>query len=164
MGLAKKTIKIESKTKNGKVEIFADLERTERNINKAQFILDRFVLNSMKPFMPLRDGNFIQLVTAQNAAIAGSGKVIAAVPPQGRYLYYGKTMVDEKTGSPWARQSAKKVLVSQFAGKTNAREDLVISKSHNPKAQSHWFDAAKKQDLKEWIKAIKEAAGGNVNG
>lgn len=108
----------------------------------------------------MQDGTFINQTRAKSAAMAGSGEVCAGVAPQGRFLYEGKTMVDEKTGSPWARKGAKKVLVSQYAGKTQAKENLVFSQHAHPKAQAHWFDPAKEADGRKWTKTVKRIAGG----
>ena len=73
-------------------------------------------------------------------------------------------MVDEKTGSPWARRGARKVLVSEYTGKTNARENISYTHQAHPKAQDHWFDAAKEADQKTWIKDVKRIAGGGKHG
>ena len=144
----------------GDIRVNVKLDRFTKQYNKAQFELDSAVMTSMVPFMPMQDGSFINLTKAESAAVAGTGVVIAAAPPQGRFLYEGKTMVDEKTGSPWARKGARKVLVSQYSGKTNAKENLTYSKSAHPNAQSHWFDAAKKKDLDKWVARVKKTAGG----
>lgn len=141
-------------------EMELDLGRFEGQYSKAQFALDSAVMTSMVPFMPKETNSFINVTRAMSAAIAGSGKVIAAAPPMGRFLYEGKTMVDIDTGSPWARKGAKKVLVSQYGGKTKAKENLVFSKSAHPKAQDHWFDAAKERDGDKWVRKVKKIAGG----
>ena len=57
-------------------------------------------------------------------------------------------MVDPKTGSPWARPGAKKVVTDR---------DLEYS---NPKATPHWFDTAKENHGKSWVKKVKKIAGG----
>lgn len=145
---------------DGDIRINLNMDRFSEQFNRAQYGLDSDVMNSMVKFMPHQDGTFIQETRAASAAIAGTGEVIAGVPPQGRFLYEGKTMVDEKTGSTWARKDAKKVLVSQYTGKTNAKENLDLSKGHNPKAQAHWFDPAKEADGDKWIKNAKKTAGG----
>lgn len=142
------------------VRIRLTLDRMTDNFNRAQYALDSMVMTSMVPFMPMQDGTFINQTRAKSAAMAGSGEVCAGVAPQGRFLYEGKTMVDEKTGSPWARKGAKKVLVSQYAGKTQAKENLVFSKHAHPKAQAHWFDPAKEADGQKWVKTVKRIAGG----
>ena len=126
----------------------AALAQIEKQYGKAQYALDSMIMTSMQPYMPHRTGTFINVTKAMSAAIAGSGTVIAAAPPMGRFLYEGKVMVDEKTGSPWARPGAKKVVTDR---------DLKYS---NPKATPHWFDTAKKNHGKSWVKAVKNIAGG----
>lgn len=167
--MAKKFIKkvnfsYEDKGPNYEVNMYVDLDRFEQQYSKAQYLLDSQVMTSMIPFMPMQSGTFINATKAMSAAIAGSGKVVAAAPPFGRFLYKGKTMVDVGTGSPFARKGAKKVLVSQYSGKTNAKEDLEFSKAAHPKAQPEWFEAAKKADKDKWIKATKQLAGGGTSG
>ena len=140
----------------GDVTIRLNLDRFSDQYNRAQFELDSMVMTSMIPYMPFNSGMFIDQTRAKSAAMAGSGKVCGGISPYGRFLYEGKTMVDEVTGSPWARAGAKKVLVSQYSGKTNARENLTYSNGR----QSHWFEAAEKADKQNWIKTTKEIAGG----
>ena len=94
----------------------------------------------------------------------GTGFVCAAAEPYGRFLYMGKTMVDELTGSPYARQYAKKVLVSQFSGQTAAKENLEYTRQAHPRAQAKWFDAAKRQYGSTWIRKVKARAGGGRHG
>lgn len=141
---------------NIRYEVEVDLSRLEKNLGKAQFDLDNEVMAGMIKFMPHQTGAFINLTAGMSAAIAGTGKVVAAAPPMGRFLYEGKTMVDEKTGSPWARKGAKKVLVSQYSGKTNARPNLTYAGGR----QSHWFEAAKEEFGDDWIKHAKKTGGG----
>lgn len=139
-----------------KFHVEVDLDRVDRNLSKAQYQLDSMVMTDMTALMPHQTGGFINVTKAMSEVIAGTGKVVAAAPPMGRFLYEGKTMVDEVTGSPWARAGAKKVLVSEYAGKTNARPNLTYSHGR----QSHWFEEAKKRHGKEWIKKVKETVGG----
>lgn len=89
--------------------------------------------------------------------MAGTGQVCAGAPPYGRFLYEGKGMVDELTGSPWARKGAKKVLVSEFGGQTRAKENLTFS---NKNATPNWFETSKKRHEKSWISGVKKRAGG----
>lgn len=145
---------------SGDIKVNIKLDRFSDQYNKAQYELDSAVMTSMVPFMPMQDGTFINRTRAESASVAGTGEVVAGVPPQGRFLYEGKTMVDPETGSPWARKGARKVLVSQYKGKTNAKENLQYTKHKNPKAQSHWFEPAKKADGDKWIAKVKKIAGG----
>lgn len=148
----------------GDLKVKLSLSRFDEQYKKAQYQLDGDVMNSMVPFMPMISGSFINTTRAASTAVQGSGQVYAAYGPQGRYLYEGKVMVDEVTGSPFARRGAKKVLVSQYAGKTAAKENLEYTHQAHPKAQDHWFDAAKAVDGKKWVRRVKATAGGGKRG
>lgn len=140
-----KDIKISS----GDVKANISFKRFEQQFQKAQFELDSAVMTDMVPFMPRVTGTFINLTKARSSAIAGSGEVVAAAPPYGRFLYEGKVMVDPKTGSPWARKGAKKTVTNREI------------KYSNPKATAKWFETAKKSHSDEWIKLVKKYAGGD---
>ena len=148
----------------GDLKVKLSLSRFDEQYKKAQYQLDGNVMNSMVPFMPMISGSFINNTRAASTAVQGSGQVYAAYGPQGRYLYEGKVMVDEVTGSPFARRGAKKVLVSQYAGKTAAKENIEYTHQAHPKAQDHWFDAAKAADGKKWVRRVKATAGGGKRG
>ena len=125
-----------------------NLSRFEKQFEDAQFVFDSTVMKDMKPYMPHQTGTFINITSAQSASLAGSGTVVAAAAPMGRFLYEGKVMVDPLTGSPWARAGAKKVVTDR---------DLKYS---NPKATPHWFDTAKKNHGESWVREVKKIAGG----
>lgn len=148
----------------GDIKINLDLSRFDKQYQKAQYGLDGDVMTSMIPFMPMQSGSFVNVTRGASAAIQGSGQVYAAYGPAGRFLYEGKTMVSEVTGSTWARLGERKVLVSQYSGKTKAKEDLIYNKTAHPEAQAHWYDAAKTKDGKTWVKNVKKNAGGGKNG
>ena len=141
----------------GNIKIDTDFTGLEKRFQNAQFALDSAVMDSMVPFMPMQTGVLIAKTKAISASLAGSGVVCAAAPPEGRFLYEGLTMVDEMTGSPWARKGAKKVLVSEYSGRTRASQRLDFSKSAHPQATPYWFEAAKAQDMKKWIGIVKKA-------
>ncbi|HBY72959.1 MAG TPA: hypothetical protein DEG06_12025 [Lachnospiraceae bacterium] len=149
---------------DGGIKVKLDLSRFDKQYQKAQYGLDGDVMTSMVPFMPMQEGPFVNVTRAASAAIQGSGGAYAAFGPQGRFLYEGKTMVSEITGSTWARFDTKKVLVSQYSGKTAAKENLVYNKTAHPEAQAHWFEPAKKKDGKQWVKSAKKTAGGGKRG
>lgn len=133
---------------DGDVLIKVDLSRFENQFQQAQFAFDSAIMTSMVPYMPQNSGTFINLTRAHSAALAGSGTVIAAAPPIGRFLYGGLVMIDPETGSPWARKGAKKVVTDRLLN------------YNNPKAQPHWFDVAKTKDGKKWVDTVKRIAGG----
>lgn len=129
------------------VSIEVDMKRLEDNFNRAQFALDSAIMTSMEPFMPRRDGQFIAVTKGMSAALAGTGKVVAAAPPYGRFLYEGKVMVGEKSRSPWAKKGEKKVVTGR-------------NLTYSGGGQAHWFNAAKAADGAEWEKLVKQIAGG----
>lgn len=137
--------------KSGDMTMDLDLSRFEQQFQEAQFKLDSQIMTDMVPYMPMQTGTFINVTRAMSVAIAGSGKVVAAAPPYGRFLYEGKVMVDEATGSPWARPGAKKVVTDR---------NLDFSKAQHPKVTAKWFDAAKTYHGGAWIQLAKKTAGG----
>lgn len=130
------------------VQIHVNTSDLMERANDAQFWLDSQIMTDMVPLMPHQTGTFINVTRARSAALAGSGKVVAAAPPMGRFLYEGKVMVDPETGSPWARAGAKKIVTDRPL------------KYSNPSAVPHWFEAAKKTHLNEWIDGVKKKIGG----
>lgn len=141
--------KYKNKTIEGVMEI--DLERFNGQYSKAQYELDSMVMTSMVPYMPMQTGTFINVTRGMSASIAGSGKVVAAAPPMGRFLYEGKVMVGERTRSAWAAKGERKEVIEK---------PLNYSQHANPKATDHWFDAAKKNHKDAWIAKVKKIAGG----
>lgn len=137
--------------KTVKLEIELDLSRFDRQLAEAQYALDSMVMTSMVPYMPMQTGTFINVTRAMSQAIAGSGKVVAAAQPMGRFLYEGKVMVGERTKSAFAAKGERKEVVEK---------SLNYSRHANPNVTDHWFDAAKKNHGEEWIKKTKEIVGG----
>lgn len=130
-------------TRNG-VRLHIDTDRLERNLNNAQYALDSRVMTDMIPFMPMQTGNFIQRTAAESAAMAGTGKVVAGAAPFGGFLYRGKVMVGELSGSPWAQAGERKIVTDrniQFA---------------KPEARAFWFEEAKKRHKDEWTDLVRK--------
>ena len=149
---------------DGDMKIELNMDRFSRQYQEAQYLLDGMVMDSMVPFMPMISGDFINRTRVKSTSMQGTGFVCAAAEPYGRFLYFGKTMVDPATGSTWARYDAEKVLVSQYSGKTNAKENLEYTRQAHPQAQAKWFDAAKRQYGSTWIRKVKAQAGGGRHG
>lgn len=146
--VVKKIIKfddIKVDTSNMTAEV--SMKELSKRFNKAQFELDSAIMTSMERFMPRRDGSFINRVKAKSSAVAGTGKVYAAVGPEGRFLYEGKVMIGEKSRSPWAKKGERKVVTGK---------DLTYSGG----GQAHWFDKAKAADGEDWKRLVKKTAGG----
>ena len=124
-------------------------KRFGRQYQAAQSKLDARVMADMVPFMPHNTGDFIARTKAESAAMQGSGRVMAAAPPFGYFLYWGKVMVDEDTGSAWARPGAHKVV---------SNTPLKFSSG----ARAKWFLSAKQKNLNQWLKLAKRTAGGGT--
>lgn len=133
---------------SGDIKVSLDLSKLGKRMDNAQFALDSQIMTDMVPFMPINTGNFIQLTRARSAALAGTGSVCAAAPPFGRFLYEGKVMVDELTGSPWAKKGAKKITTERPLNYSN------------PAATPEWFETAKKKHLNEWVKLVEDEMNG----
>lgn len=149
---------------DGDMKIKLNMDRFSRQYQEAQYLLDGMVMDSMIEFMPMISGDFINRTRVKSTSMQGTGFVCAAAEPYGRFLYFGNTMVDPETGSTWARRDAEKVLVSQYSGKTNAKENLQYTKSPHTQVQAEWFDAAKRQYGSTWLRKVKAQAGGGRHG
>lgn len=62
----------------------------------AQLWLDREIMKDMRPLIPYRTGIFRKKIEANNRVFAGTGRIVTAAPPQGKWLYGGVT----KSGKP----------------------------------------------------------------
>lgn len=144
-------------SRNG-VKVHVDMSRINRNLNRAQYALDSRIMTDMVPLMPMQTGNFIHRTVAESAAMAGTGKVMAAAPPFGRFLYNGKVMVDATTGKGPMKISTGPgggyVLRFREGAKLRPTErNLVYSR---PEAKSKWFEEAKKRHKDEWIELVRK--------
>ena len=106
---------------DGDMKIKLNMDRFSKQYQEAQYLLDGMVMDSMIEFMPMISGDFIDRTRVKSTSMQGTGFVCAAAAPYGRFLYFGKTMVDPATGSTWARHDAEKVLVSQYSGGRHGR-------------------------------------------
>lgn len=83
------------------------------------------------------------------------GSTVIYPGPYARYLYYGKKMVDRKTGKGPMRFADKNgiemIRFHKGAKLVPTNENLKFNKSVNPKAQSHWFEASKALNAERWV-------------
>lgn len=127
------------------VDIRVDMDHLEDNFNRAQYALDSAIMTSMEPHMPMETGQFIAVTKGMSAAVAGTGQVVAAAPPSGRFLYEGKAMIGRYSKSAWAKKGEKKVLSGGSLTYTRG----------GPK----WFDKAKAKDGDNWVRIVKKEVG-----
>lgn len=114
---------------------------------KVRHVLAVQMMKDTEPYVPAGTKSLANRTRADGDTIIYPG-------PYARFLYYGKLMIDPKTGSSWATKGATKVVTGR---------DLNISKAVHGKAQSHWFEASKAQNLEKWkrvsAKAVKNEFG-----
>lgn len=114
------------------------LNELARNIRRAGSTAEHAIALQMakdtEPYVPARTKSLANRTIVQDDIIIYPG-------PYARFLYYGKLMIDPNTGSAWAREGATKVVTGK---------DLNISRAVHSKAQSHWFEASKAQNLPKW--------------
>lgn len=125
------------------VHVTLDLSRFGTQFTEAQWFLGNQVLQDCKPYMPHRTGTFIQL-----SHVEDGGRKVVFPGPAARMLYGGLVMVDELTGSPYARPGAKKVVTDR---------KLTYS---SPTAVDHWYDTAFANHGQVWIQETKRIGGG----
>ena len=152
------------KMKSGSTILELDLQRFEKQFQDAQYALDSMIMTSMQPYMPMQTGTFINVIKAMSEAIAGSGTVVAAAPPFGRYLYEGKKMVDEKTGKgpmkiPTGPGGEFVLRYREGAKLKPTNQPLNYNKNAHPDVTDHWFDKAKEKHGDNWVKVVKGIAG-----
>ncbi len=71
------------------------------------------------------------------------GDTIIYPGPYAHYLYVGKLFVDPNTRSAFAPYGATKVITGK---------DLKYGKKVHSKAQDHWFEASKAQNIDKWVR------------
>ena len=152
----------------GDIKVNVSLSRFEKQFQDAQWWLDNQVMLDMEPFMPKDSGMFIDLTQAKSASLAGTGLVCAGIGPMGRYLYEGKVMVDRDTGKGPAKiPTGPNEYILRFregARLIPTNRPIRYSTHANPDVTDHWFDKAKQLNIKDWVKGVKQRAGGGAHG
>lgn len=111
---------------------------------RAEHIVAVQAAKDTSPYVPFLTGSLDERTQVVGDSVIYPG-------PYARFLYYGKVMVNPETGSTYAKKGMTKVLTDK---------NLVFTKYFHNHAQSHWFEASKAQNLKEWrevaAKALKQ--------
>lgn len=108
---------------------------------KAEHIVALQVRKDTSPYVPMLTGSLDKRTRVDGARVIYPG-------PYARYLYYGKLMVDPETGSSYAKKGTTKVLTDK---------NLVFNRASHAKAQSHWFEASKAENLEKWVRVADKA-------
>lgn len=127
----------------------------------AQYYLDTQVMADMTPYMPMLTGTFRNLVMQESASLAGSGKVCVTTGISGRYLYYGKVMVDSQTGKgPRRFMTEDGEIIYRYRKGSKlvpSGRNLVYS---NPQARPEWDQVAIRNHYSEWQEGVRKILSG----
>ena len=107
--------------------------------SKAEQALAVQVMKDTDKFVPALTGSLTQRTHVEGSTIVYPG-------PYARFLYYGKVMIYEPTGSTWAPKGEHKVVTGR---------DLGMNKSMHPLATSHWFEVSKAQNMEKWVRVAE---------
>lgn len=108
-----------------------------------------------EPFVPFLTGSLSERTRVVENMVIYPG-------PYARFLYRGKVWVDPKTKAAgfltddgWkSRYGVKKIETDR---------KLVFTKAFHSKAQAHWFEASKAQNLDKWVQTAGEAIEHELN-
>lgn len=120
--------------------------------NVAERILGAQVMKDTDKFVPALTGSltnrsYVESGYQENPAPAKiEGSTIVYPGPYARFLYYGKVMIYEPTGSTFAPKDEHKVVTGR---------DLVMHKTMHAQATSHWFEVSKAANLDTWLKVAE---------
>lgn len=122
---------------------------------KAEHALATQISKDTEPFVPARSKSLVNRSGPRlTDATTVVGNQIIYPGPYARYLYYGKVMVDIKTGKGPMRivgkDGSEEIRFRKGSKLRPTDRPLNISQSVHPKAQSHWFEASKVENLKKW--------------
>jgi hypothetical protein len=116
-----------------------DLESVLPSVSKAEKVLATQVMKDTDKYVPALTGSLTQRTHIEESTIVYPG-------PYARFLYYGKVMIYEPTGSTFAPRGEHKIVTDR---------DLIMNKSMHPLASSHWFEVSKAANLDKWIKVAE---------
>ncbi len=129
------------------------IEKMEKNASQAEHVLAMQIAKDTRPFVPADTESLSNRTTVEE------NRVIYPAP-YARYLYYGKYMVTENGKGPahFVDKNGNEVIRYPKHSKLHAtNRNLVFTTDVHPKAQSHWFEASKAQNLEKWENAALKA-------
>lgn len=116
-----------------------DLDSILPSVNKVEQTLAEQIMKDTDKFVPALTGSLTQRTHVDGSTIVYPG-------PYARFLYYGKVMIYEPTGSTWAPKGEHKVVTGR---------DLVMHTTMHAQATSHWFEVSKAQNMERWLKVAE---------
>ena len=144
---------------SGTVRAELRLSRYSERFREAQQWLGDRVLESCRVYMPMITGSLIQ-----RSYVEDGGRRVVFPGPYARYLYMGKVMVDSVTGKgPRKIPTGPGEYVLRFrkgAKLVPTGRPLTYTRTYNPQATDHWFEASKSRYGQAWIDGVKRKFGG----
>ncbi len=124
----------------GNVNIHLDTNRIDKNLKRAQDVLDQQVLGDMLEYMPFQQG------ALRGATQIVEPGLIQTNTPYAHYQYTGELYLTEDGRS--------------FANKGEQKYPTGMPLNyHTPGTSDHWFERAKETHGKQWIDLVKREAG-----
>lgn len=117
---------------------------------RAEKILAVQVMKDTRPFVPA-------LTMSLNNRTRLIGSHIIYPGPYAQYLYYGKAMVDSKTGRGPFYIKGVGYRFRRGATLRATNRDLKFTKSVHPKAQAHWIEASLAANGAKWKRVARKA-------
>lgn len=121
----------------------------------AESVLANQVLKDTMPYVPA-----LTMSLSQRSHVEGN--TIVYPGPYARYLYYGKAMVNAATGKGPMYIPEVGYRWPRGATLVPTSRDLVFTTAVHGKAQSHWFEASKAQNMKKWEDVFEKAVNSNL--
>lgn len=129
--------KIRNETKAGD-KLWHGLRNALRGrATRAEAILAEQVMKDTDKYVPALTGSLTQRTHIENK------NTIVYPGPYARFLYYGKVMIYEPTGSTFAPRGEHKIVTGR---------DLVMHKTMHALATSHWFEVSKAANTEKWLR------------
>lgn len=135
------------------------LSNIAKAASKVETTIASEVLSDTSPYVPALTGSLDQRTHVDGNTVVYPG-------PYARYLYNGKVMVDAATGRGPNRFIGKDgnemIAFPKGATLTATERDLVFNNTFHPKAQAHWFEASKAQNLDKWVRKAARVVGEEI--
>ena len=109
----------------------------QERASRAEAIMAVQVMKDTDKYVPARSGSLTMRTHIEN------NNTIVYPGPYARFLYYGKVMIYEPTGSTFAPKGEHKVVTDR---------DLVMHKTMHSLATSHWFEVSKAANTEKWLR------------
>ena len=126
------------------------LNDIKQNASKAQEIVAIQIMKDTEKYVPALTGS-LSIRTHLD------GNTIVYPGPYARYLYYGKRMVDSKTGKGPMYIPEVGYRFRKYATLVATNTPLNYTKSMHPLATDHWFEVSKANNIDKWERVAERA-------